>query len=447
MNLIVESACPIRLRITVPGDRRIAHTALLLAATAKGTSVLSGVPLVAETEEALRLCQSLGCNVEIHSHLGTPDKSCTLSATVAIAGTARKPAFPVAGFSDHLSRRSALILPALFATRPFEITVCSSPSNEKEVRPAVNRFLEIAGANVRLRQNGSTLLVDPANLEFSQRPSAAGDCLPNELVDCALVAAAMTRCGTTVRGDEVRRSFVPNLLSRFGAPPTWLENGLLLQGDEALESASIAVPGDLGCAAYWLAAGACIPNSEVILLNVGLSPSRAGLIRVLLRMGARITEEIESPLGGPPVGSLMVKGLCRLRAITIGKDEHYAVRDDLPAIFIAAAFAEGTSIIQIGEGERSESTPRLLEVLRSFGVAARQTLSGSVEIRGSGGRLLDGAVIESAGDPVIAMTAAMLGLLSNGVTRILNAQNIDDHDPDFSGRLREIANHQIPCLA
>ncbi|MCK9589634.1 MAG: hypothetical protein M0Q93_09780, partial [Terrimicrobiaceae bacterium] len=215
------------------------------------------------------------------------------------------------------------------------------------------------------------------------------------------------------------------------------ESRISVEGGQVPESRDFHVPGDISSAAFWLVAAAAQPGSRLLMKDVGLNPTRTGLLDVLVRMGARIREVVESSAHGEPAGTIDIKG-CRLHGTEIRGAEIPNVIDEIPAIAVAAALAGGTTVIRDAAELRVKETDRIAAVatnLRALGVGVEEFPDGMAI---TGGRPLKGTRLRSFGDHRIAMAFAVAGLFASGETIIEDAACVQTSYPGFSETLKLI---------
>jgi 3-phosphoshikimate 1-carboxyvinyltransferase len=210
-----------------------------------------------------------------------------------------------------------------------------------------------------------------------------------------------------------------------------------VEGGQIPESMDFTVPGDISSAAFWLVASAAQPGSRLLVKDVGLNPTRTGIIDVLVRMGARIREVIESSLSGEPIGNIDIKGTT-LRATTLGGAEIPNVIDEIPILAVAAALAQGTTVIRDAAELRVKETDRIAAVasnLRAMGVQVEEFPDGMAI---TGGSPLKGARLPCHHDHRIAMAFAVAGLFADGETIIEDTTCVNTSYPGFAEALMQI---------
>jgi 3-phosphoshikimate 1-carboxyvinyltransferase len=215
----------------------------------------------------------------------------------------------------------------------------------------------------------------------------------------------------------------------------WLRDGdaVTVYGGQEPRATDIVVPGDISSAAFWMVAAAASPGSQITIRNVGLNPTRTGIIGVLLRMGAQVNQ-MEEHADGEPRGNLIVTGR-ELNATHIGGAEIPNVIDELPILAVAAALARGTTEIRDAHELRVKETDRIAAVasnLRLMGVEVNEFDDGMEIV---GGAKLQGATLPSYGDHRIAMAFAVAGLFAEGTTTIEDTECIATSYPNFEKHL------------
>jgi 3-phosphoshikimate 1-carboxyvinyltransferase len=209
-------------------------------------------------------------------------------------------------------------------------------------------------------------------------------------------------------------------------------------GRARLRAARIAVPGDLSSAAFFLVAAAARPGAEVCIRDVGVNPTRTGVLEVLAAMGARLRKERERIEAGEPVADVCVRG-ARLRGTTIAGQLIPRLIDEIPVLAVAAALAEGETVISDAAELRVKEVDRLSALageLARLGVSVAEDRDG---LRIVGGRRLRGSVVSSRGDHRMAMSLAVAGLFADGETRIRDVACVETSFPGFARVLAELA--------
>ena len=251
-----------------------------------------------------------------------------------------------------------------------------------------------------------------------------------------LIAGLFARGTTSVTEPEQSRDHTERMLTWHVARPRRDGLKVTVVGGTTLESRDFQVPGDISSAAFWLVAAAAQPGSQLLVEDVGLNPTRSGILAVLIRMGARVKEKVEFA-EGEARGTVSITG-GQLRATEIGGREIPNVIDELPILAVAAALAEGRTVIKDARELRVKETDRIAAVarnLRAFGVQVQENDDG-LEIEG--GCELHGADVTSDGDHRIAMSSAILGLFAKGTTIVRDTECVNTSYPGFYETLQRI---------
>jgi 3-phosphoshikimate 1-carboxyvinyltransferase len=259
-----------------------------------------------------------------------------------------------------------------------------------------------------------------------------------QVKSAVLLAALRARGITRVSEPLPSRDHTERLLVHLGARLAHRAGGVEMEGGQRLRAAAIPLPGDLSSAAFLIVAALLVPGSELRLTDVGVNPTRTGVLAVLRRMGAAIDVIGEHERAGEPRAELRIVA-SPLRGTVIEPEEVPGTIDELPVLCIAAAVAEGETTLR-GAGElRVKESDRLaaLGQLEALGVPVTPAPDGLV-IRGSGGRPLRGGRIEAAGDHRIAMAFAVAGLVAAGGVEIADPECADVSYPGFYDRLAEL---------
>jgi 3-phosphoshikimate 1-carboxyvinyltransferase len=244
---------------------------------------------------------------------------------------------------------------------------------------------------------------------------------------------------TTVTEPALSRDHSERMLRAFGAEVhvDSETNSATVIGGAKLKGQTVIVPGDISSAAFWLVAGAIVPGSDLTIENVGVNPTRTGILEVLEQMGADITLENSREVAGEPVADLRVKH-CQLKACEISGDVIPRLIDEIPVLAVAAAFAQGTTVIRDAEELRVKESDRITVMatqLNQMGARVSELPDG-MEI--TGGYPLTGTEVDSHTDHRIAMSLAIAALNASGTTTIHRAEAAAISYPDFTATLQAV---------
>ena len=393
-------------RIGVPGDKSISHRTLILGGLTVGETAVEGLLEGEDVLATARAMRAFGAQVErlgegswrIHGcgvgGLGEPDGVLDMEN----AGTGVRLLMGLAagyGFTTFFTGDASLRRrPMGRVARPLERMGATIVARSKERLP-----LAITGA------------VPPVAIEYEVP-------VPSAQVKSAVLLAGLHAPGaTTVIEREATRDHTERMLRAFGADVT-VEAAegatrIVLQGQPELRPTAIRVPGDPSSAAFPLVAAACLPGSQVTITGVGMNPMRTGLIDTLIEMGADITIQDARDEGGEPVADLFVRG-ARLKGITVPAERAPSMIDEYPVLSVAAACAEGRTVMTGLAELRVKESDRLAVMaagLAANGVAVEEMEDGMI-VTGRGGRPAGGGTIATHLDHRIAMSFLVLGLLA-----------------------------------
>ncbi len=423
--------------IGVPSDKSISHRSLIFAALARGRSRLSGFSYGEDNVSTMSILRRLGVEIDDQGN-----------GQLVVTGAGLRGLRAATGPLDcGNSGTSMRLLAGLLAAQPFTSTLVGDASLSGRPMLRVASPLRARGARVEGRPHPlktgditAPLVVGPAVGRLA--PLQIGLSVASAQVKSAILLSGLFAEGETrVSEPYVSRDHTERLLLGLGVP--LLREGTTVTLPEApdqLPAFEVELAGDLSAAAFPLVAAAIVENSAVTIHNCGLNPTRTGILDVLGASGATLAIEGRRELLGEPVGSVRVSGSV-LSGTLIEKDLAVRSIDEIPIACVLAARARGTTrICDVGElrVKESDRIGTMAELLRAFGVKTEESETGMV-IEGCPDRPLTGGVVaDSHGDHRIAMSAAILGLVADGPTRITNADCIATSYPGFSATLRAL---------
>jgi 3-phosphoshikimate 1-carboxyvinyltransferase len=401
MSTRFEGAGPLRGSLRPPPDKSISHRAALIAAMGEGETTIEGYLDSADTRSTLTAVQALGAEVE--------GATGAIEPAIRIRGAGLSGAAPAridVGNAGTLLR----LLPGWLAGQSEGTWTLDGDASIR--RRPVDRIA------VPLREMGARLSCREERLpplEIEAAPlhgiSYAMPIASAQVKSCVLFAGLLAE-GETWVGEPLRsRDHTERMLAAAGAEVAWLRGGVSVRPVKRLEPGEIAVPTDFSSAAFFIVAALLVPGSEIALEGVGLNPTRAGLLRVLGRMGAEVEVEPIGERGGEPAGTIRARSSA-LHATDVGGEEIPLSIDELPLVALAACFAEGTTTIRDAAELRRKESDRIAttcEALNALGAEAEPADDG---MRIAGGRGLRGGTVRTHGDHRIAMLGAIAGLAS-----------------------------------
>lgn len=404
--------------IEVSQDKSISHRALILAALACGESTINNI---LRAEDIFSTCACLG-------QLGVDIRHSGKNLVVVGKGwEGLRKADDVLDCGN--SGTTMRLLAGLLAGRPFLSILTGDASLRNRPMQRIVEPLTRMGAAISARQNNLAPLMIKggplAGIEYRLPVASA------QLKSALLLAGLQAEGKTVIHEPDLSRDHSERMLSAMGADIRSAEKTVTLVPGHSLQPQQFLIPGDISSAAFFMVAATIVPGSQLLIRDVGINPTRAGIIEVLTSMGASISMENTRILGGEPVSDLLIRS-APLRAITVKGGIIPRLLDEIPILAVAMAVAEGESRIEDAGELRLKESDRLTVIcsqLNKMG-ASLQELPDGLQISGRPGRL-QGAVVESFADHRIAMSLAVAALLSEGETVISGAEAVDISFPNF----------------
>jgi 3-phosphoshikimate 1-carboxyvinyltransferase len=444
---IVRPAAELRGEVTIPGDKSVTHRSVMFNAIAEGTATVTGAGLGADCLSTAACMRALGATVRRKWADGQLTED--LRRNPATGADERADAvIVVEGVGTHGLREpldvldagnsgtTARLLTGILAGQHFLSVLTGDESLRSRPMGRVVQPLRQLGARLAAR-SGDTLLPlvsMPATLRGAQLTMNVASA---QLKSCLLLAGLYAEGVTEIDQPEESRDHTERMLAAQGARIETEALRLRIHGGARLKAIDVPVPGDISSAAFWLVAGCIHPNARVTVRNVGVNPTRAGILDVLRAMGGRITVENERLAGGEPVADITAES-SELKGVDIGGAVIPRLIDEVPVLAVAAAVASGTTTIRdaaelrVKESDRLSATARELTAL---GATVRELEDGLVI---EGGRLRGGEV-ESHGDHRMAMSMAVAALAAGAPAFISGAGAVDISYPTFWPDLERLA--------
>lgn len=410
--------------IRVPGDKSIAHRAIMFGAIAHGRTTVRGVGGGEDNASTIRVLRALGVAIEREGDVVRIEGR-------GPEGLSEAPDVLDCGNSGTTMRLMAGIL----AGRPFVSRLDGDASLRRRPMGRVTEPLGRMGAHFSsdggrppIEIRGGALV--PASFDLA---------VASAQVKTALLLAGLQSEGeTVVREPAPSRDHTERLLPAFGGNVGRRSSTeVAVRGPQRLRGTEVEVPGDPSAAAFWLVAGSIVPGSRLVVRGVCANPTRTGALDVLRSMGARIAVESRDPVGEEPVADLEVEG-ARLRAVEVAGETMLRAIDEFPVLAVAAALAAGeTRFLDAGElrVKESDRIAAMAAGLRNLGAEVSELPEGLV-VRGP--TVFGGGVVESHGDHRIAMAFAIAALVARAPVEIRGAEAIAVSDPGFLDTLERI---------
>ena len=410
--------------VRVPGDKSISHRALLFGAIAEGTTRIEGL-LPAEDPLSTAAClRAMGVQVS----------AIEAGKTVVVEGVGldgfQEPESVLDCGNSGTTMRLMLGLLAGRSGRHFVVT--GDDSLRRRPMKRVGGPLSEMGATIHGRAGGN---LAPLAIEGRQLKGATiRTPVASAQVKSAILLAALTADGPTTVIEPVQsRDHSERMLRAFGADLSVGGPGqteVTVVPGSSLKGQDVVVPGDISSAAFWLVAGAITPGADLTIENVGLNPSRTGILDVLEQMGARIEVLNARDVAGEPVGDLrVVHG--PLKGFSIGADLIPRLVDEIPVLAVAACCAEGPSRVTGAEELRVKDTDRLAVMARQLGAMGAQIGGFPDGMTIQGGVTLHGAEVDSETDHRVAMSLAVAAQIASGMTTIARPEAAAVSYPGF----------------
>lgn len=417
-----KSGVSLQGNVQIPGDKSISHRALMLGAIAEGETIIEGLLLGEDPRSTAACFSAMGAEI---SELNTKE----VRVKGIGLGNLQEPENVLDAGNSGTTMRLMMGLLASSPNRFFTVTGDHSLRSRPMSR-VVNPLKEM-GAQIWGRK-GNTLA--PLAIQGQQlkgihyrSPIASA-----QVKSCILLAGLLADGQTTVTEPALSRDHSERMLRAFGAN---LEidhetNSVTIDPHPVLQGQKVIVPGDISSAAFWMVAAAIVPDSDLTIENVGINPTRTGIIEAMQMMGADMTLENPREVAGEPVADLRVQ-YSQLRGCTIGGDIIPRLIDEIPIIAVAACFASGTTIIKDAEELRVKESDRLAVMAAELTKMGAKIIEHPDGLEITGGATLNGAEMDSYTDHRIAMSLAIAALNANSETRIHRAEAASISYPTF----------------
>lgn len=424
--MILKPVKRLRGEVTVPGDKSISHRSVMFGSIAKGTTEIHNFLEGADCLSTISCFRRMG--IEIENENGT--------VTVhgkGLHGLSAPDCILDCGNSGTTTR----LISGILAPQNFDVTLTGDESIQKRPMARIIEPLTMMGADIKSERSNNC-----APLRICGRPLAGihyrSKVASAQVKSSILLAGLYARGETRVTEPELSRNHTELMLKFFGADVRTEGTTAIIQPAAELYGNKIQVPGDISSAVYFVAAGLILPDSEILIKNVGINPTRAGLIKVCRDMGADITLLNENHDYSEPTADILVRS-SSLKGTTVGGSVIPSMIDELPTVALMACFAEGTTVIKDAAELKVKESNRIAimaENLNAMGADVEETEDGMI-IRG--GKPLHGAVVNSHKDHRIAMTFAIAAMACEGDTEILDADCVNISYPAFYEDLEKLA--------
>lgn len=416
-NLVSHPVTKIQGELRVPGDKSISHRALILGAIAEGVTLIEHFLESDDCHATLHILRAMGVRIEQLSH-----------GSIKIHGVGlhglKKPKKILDCGNSGTSMR---LLAGLLAGQDFDSELTGDASLLKRPMARICTPLQNMGADIRASQEGCA----PLMIYGGKKLQAIDYVMP---VASAQVKSSILLAGLYAEGDtrvaepQITRDHTERMLRTFLS--------------QNINNIDIKIPGDLSSAAFLMVAASLIPGSEVMLRDVGVNPTRTGVIQILLAMGANITLENKRMYGAEPVADIFVRHAC-LKGIDIPESMVSLSIDEFPILFIAAAMASGTTRVLGIEELRHKESDRISVMAEGLNKLGINILEQKDSMIINGGKL-KGGVVNSHGDHRVAMAFLMAGAVADRKIRVLNTEAISTSFPKFVDDFNQVGGYVAP---
>ncbi len=418
IRIIAQPGGRLQGRLRVPGDKSISHRAIMLGSIAEGNTQVSGFLEGEDTLATLAAFQSMGVPIQ---HQGAGKVSIQ---GVGMHGLQK----PNKALNLGNSGTSMRLLSGLLAAQPFDVTLSGDASLSKRPMKRVTQPLSLMGAKIDATKAGTP----PLHIHGGQVLQGIEYTMPiaSAQVKSSLLLAGLYAQGQTcITEPAPTRDHSERLLQGFGYPVQRHGATICISGGGCLRGMNIDVPADISSAAFFMVGALIAHGSDIRLEHVGINPTRIGILNLLRDMGADIVLSNCRDIGGEPVADIRVKA-SQLHGIQIPPAQVPLAIDEFPIIFIAAACAEGETVLTHAEELRVKESDRIqvmADGLQAVGIKARATPDGIII---QGGQMRGGQV-DSHGDHRIAMAFAIAALRAQEPIEILDCANVATSFPNF----------------
>jgi 3-phosphoshikimate 1-carboxyvinyltransferase len=411
-------------RIRIPGDKSISHRSLMLGGIAQGRTEVGGFLDSADCLATLAALRAMGVEIERKG-----------DHELVIEGAGPAGLRAPANVLDMGNAGTAIrLFMGLLSGQPFESVLTGDASLQRRPMERVASPLRSMGARIDTTQGKPPVRIHPVS-----RLQAIEYALPmaSAQVKSAIMLAALSAEGTTLLTEPApTRDHTERMLRAFGVQVDSGAGRVSLAGGQRLRGTRIAVPGDFSSAAFFLVAGCLAGAAGFTIENVGINPTRTGLLDILRLMGADLRVHVRPEAGGEPVADLELRA-STLRGIRVPPELVPLAIDEFPVLFIAAAAAQGETVVTGAEELRVKESDRLAVMAEGLGTLGIPHELAPDGIRIEGGHRFRGGAIDSHGDHRIAMAFTVAGLVADGEIRVRDVENVGTSFPGFLDTARQ----------
>lgn len=426
--MIVKAVHGLSGEVTVPGDKSISHRSIMLGSLAKGVTEVEGFLQGADCLSSIACFRKMGVKIE------------NQDGRVRVFGKGLHGLSKPDGILDvGNSGTTTRLMSGILAAQSFTSVVNGDASIQKRPMKRIITPLSMMGADIRSERGNdcAPLIITGSSLHGIHYDSPVASA---QVKSAILFAGLYADAETSVTEPEVSRNHTELMFESYGVDIRTEGKTVTVKPAEELYARKIVVPGDISSATYFLVAAAITPNSCVTVRNVGINPTRDGILKVLSMMGADVTIDKTSGDIGEPTADITVR-TSNLKGCTVEGELIPTLIDEIPAIAILACFAEGETVIKDAAELKVKESNRIdvmVKNLKAMGAEIEATEDGMI-IRG--GAALHGAKIDSFLDHRVAMSFTIAAMNAEGETEIVGAQCVDISYPEFYADMKKLEIH------
>jgi 3-phosphoshikimate 1-carboxyvinyltransferase len=418
--MIFKKVDSLRGEITVPGDKSVSHRAIMLGSLAEGTTEITNFLQGADCLSTIACFKKMGIQVE----------NSIADAVVRVKGNGLHGLKAPKGILDVGNSGTTIrLMSGILAAQDFSVTVTGDSSIQKRPMKRIITPLSLMGAHITsINQNDcAPLQIEGTKVKGIHYNSPVASA---QVKSSVLLAGLYAEEPTSVTEPYISRNHTELMFRQFGIDISTTGTTATVQPANKLTAKKVMVPGDISSAAYFIVAGLIVPNSEILIKNVGINPTRDGIINVCKQMGADITLENISNIDGEPTADILVRS-SELSGTTIEGSIIPTLIDELPVIAVLACFAKGQTIIKDASELKVKESNRIDVMVHNLSLLGADVAATEDGMIINGGKDLHGACIDSKMDHRIAMSFAIASLMSNGELEIKQAECVDISYPNF----------------
>lgn len=424
-TFLVSPAKKITGTIDVPGDKSISHRALMFAAIAEGRSTIEGLLKSEDTLATLHALQDLGVSII------EQDQKILIEGRGLFSLKNAKKVLDLGN-----SGTSIRLLSGILAAQSFDSTLTGDESLQKRPMQRIIEPLQKMGADIQASKHNTAPIFIRGIHHALRAIHYQSNIASAQIKSCFLLAALYAEGESIFSEPSLSRDHTERMLKTFSYEFEKDNLTIKLKGKQRLTATNIKIPGDFSSAAFFMVLATIIPDSEITIKNVGINPTRIGLLTILNAMGANIQLQHERMLGDEPVADIYIRA-AQLKGIDIPVALIPKTIDEFPILFIAAACAQGKTTLRNAEELRFKESDRIasmLNGLKKLGIDVQEFPDGAMI---SGGTFASG-IIDSVHDHRIAMAFAIAGAKAAHSIEILNCDNVATSFPSFSSMAQQL---------